>query len=89
MEKHHRVEFWETWDVAKVTIVRGSSMSHNNWHSWKSAEILIVFIGKLIMVFVHHILLETDSKSIQNHILLIDSDFVSGRLCANNFLMIC
>ena len=58
MQKHHRVESWNSW-YAKTSQI--SSVRKDDSDCWERSEITSVFISKVVMLLIHRISLEADA----------------------------
>lgn len=85
VEQHHRVESGHAWHI-EVTVSEGTAMAHRDRVGWESLEALSVFVGELEVILVHRILLETDSESVENSIVVLQLYLIWILLEGEDFL---
>jgi len=63
VHNHHRVHIGNTWH-RELTISKRATMAHCDCNGWESLELLGILVGELVMLVVHSVTLDADTKSI-------------------------
>lgn len=81
MKEHHWVESWDTWNI-EVTISEWTSMADSHCVSWEGLETFSVLVCELKVVSIHSIGLESNTKSIENCIVVLQLNHIRFLLVA-------
>ena len=75
VQKHHRVEGGNAWH-GEITIGKGATMAHSDSIGGERLEVRIILVSELVVLVIHSISLEANTKRVKNRIVVGKRDLV-------------